>query len=158
MPATSVLVCIANVSTGASVDAQRGRESEWKRVRADAASICAERPDTGKRFAHILYARKGIPPGSREIGWRALRQVPPAQGRATEHQDRIDHQLRRDLKTALCDRHQLEHDSVHQPQFQERKERSTRANRQLSGESVLNFDPPSCWVDHVESHNGDDEG
>jgi hypothetical protein len=75
--ATSALDCITNVPIGTCVDTQCGRQSERKRVRADAASTCAERPGTGKRFAHILHACKGIPPGSRQIGWRALSQAQP---------------------------------------------------------------------------------
>ena len=81
MRATSALDCITNVTAGTRVDAQRGRQSERKRVRADAASLRAERPGTRKRFAHVLHARERIPPRSRQIGWRALSQALPAHDR-----------------------------------------------------------------------------
>lgn len=80
--ATSALVCITNVPIGTCVDTQCERQPERKRVRANPASICAERSGTGKRFANILHACKGIPPGSRQIGWRALSRAQTHTGEA----------------------------------------------------------------------------
>ena len=80
MRATSAPNCITNVPIGTCVDTQCERRSEWKRVRADAASTCAARPDAGNGFSHILHACKGIPPSSRQIGWRALSHAQPHSG------------------------------------------------------------------------------